>query len=373
MGLTDEKNGPLAGLRVVEIASLAPAPFGCMILADLGADVLRITRAGARGRGLEPPAGPLDRGRHDLPLDLKDEDDLARLHEIVLTADVFVEGFRPGVASRLGLDPAALHAVNPRLVYAQMTGWGQDGPLANRAGHDINYLAIAGALEPIGLAGQRPVPPLNLVGDFGGGGLMMAMGILAALHERQTSGRGQVVDAAMVDGASLLMSFIHGLHASGLWGGERGTNLFDTGAPFYDTYETADGKYVAVGAVEPEFFAELVQKLGLEDAPQQFDMDRWSELRQVLSIAFKARTRDEWAAVFDDSDACVAPVLTPWEAHEHPHNASRGAFVEVDGVRQPAPAPRFGRTPADRPVGPRDAEDLLVRWQQHDAEGANHE
>lgn len=356
-------SGPLTGLRVVEIASLAPAPFGCMILADLGAEVLRVTRQGDRDRGLEPPRGPLDRGRHDLPLNLKSDADLERLYRAVAAADVFVEGFRPGVAERLGIGPDLLLRTNPRLVYARMTGWGQRGPLAARAGHDINYLAVAGALEPIGRAGQKPVPPLNLVGDFGGGGLLMTMGILAALHERERSGQGQVVDVAMVDGASLLMSFIHGLRAAGLWGGERGTNLFDGGAPFYDTYETADGKYVAVGAVEPEFFAELVERLDLTDAPGQFELDRWDELRDALAVAFKAQTRDEWAAEFADSDACVSPVLTPWEAPSHPFNAARGAFIELDGFRQPVPAPRFGRTPAPTPTNGRSTQGLLERWE----------
>ncbi len=354
--------GPLSGLKVIELASLAPAPFGCMILADLGADVVRITRRGGRGRGLEIPQGPLDRGRHDLPLDLKDPTDLQRLRELVAVADVLVEGFRPGVTERLGLGPDDLRSVNERLIYARMTGWGQEGPLAPRAGHDINYLALAGALEPIGLAGQRPTVPLNLVGDFGGGGLLMTMGILAAVYERHTSGKGQVVDAAMVDGASLLMSFIHGLHASGLWSGERGTNLFDGGAPFYDTYECSDGAYVAVGCVEPGFFAEMMRILGLVDAPGQHDFDRWSELRATLAAEFRTRTRDEWAVLFDGSDACVTAVLTPWEASVHPHHVQRSAFVEVGGISQPAPAPRFNRTPSGAPAPAGDAVDILERW-----------
>jgi alpha-methylacyl-CoA racemase len=334
-----------------------------MILADLGAEVLRITRGGARERGLEPPKGPLDRGRHDLPLNLKDPSDLARLQNLVTKADVFVEGFRPGVAERLGIGPEELQAVNPRLVYARMTGWGQDGPMADRAGHDINYLAISGALDPIGHAGGRPVPPLNLVGDFGGGGLTMTMGILAALYERNHSGLGQVVDVAMVDGSSLLMAFIHGLGASGMWAGPRGTNLFDSGAPFYDTYETADGKYVAVGCVEPQFFDEMLTILELHDAPQQMEMERWPELRELLAGTFKARTRDEWAIRFEGSDACVSPVLTPWEAPDHPHNVERRSFVDLDGCRQPAPAPRFDRTPTAPPSPARDAGVLLNRWE----------
>jgi alpha-methylacyl-CoA racemase len=286
-----------------------------------------------------------------------------RLQNLVTQADVFVEGFRPGVAERLGIGPDDLQAVNPRLVYARMTGWGQNGPLADRAGHDINYLAISSALEPIGHAGGRPVPPLNLVGDFGGGGLTMTMCILAALFERNGSGRGQVVDAAMVDGSSLLMSFIHGLGASGMWGGPRGTNLFDSGAPFYDTYGTADGKFVAVGCVEPQFFAEMLSILDLHDAPQQMEINRWPELRELLTTTFKQRTRSEWADAFEGSDACVSPVLTPWEAPEHPHNVERRSFFDLEGCVQPSPAPRFERTPTETPTGPRDAADLLTRWE----------
>lgn len=342
-------SGPLSGIRVVEISSLAPTAFGAMICADLGADVLRVDRAGARGRGVDMPPGVLDRGRSTIALDLKDPDDLDALHRVIESADVLVEGFRPGVAERLGIGPDALLERNPRLVYARMTGWGQSGPLSERAGHDINYLAIAGALEPIGRAGERPVPPLNLVADLGGGGMLMALGVLAALQERQSSARGQVVDAAMVDGSSLLMTFLHGLRHAGLWPNERGSNLFDSGAPFYDTYECADGRYVAVGAVETEFFAQLLDTLDIEDVPHQYNFARWPELRERLAVAFKQRTRDEWAETFADVDACVSPVLTPWEAGEHPHNASRASFVRVGDAREPAPAPRFSRTPAESP------------------------
>jgi alpha-methylacyl-CoA racemase len=364
--------GPLAGIRVVEIASLAPAAFGCMVLADLGADVLRVDRAGEADRGLRMPPGALDRGRSAIALNLKDQADREALHQIVESADVFVEGFRPGVAERLGIGPDVLRERNPRLIYARMTGWGQDGPLAGRAGHDINYLAIAGALEPIGHEGQRPVPPLNLLADIAGGGMLMALGVTAALTERQSSGQGQVIDAAMTDGASLLMTFLHGMRAAGLWPNGRGANLFDSGAPFYDTYECADGKYVAVGAVEPEFFAVLIATLGIEDTSLQFDFAGWPELRDKLSAVFKQRTRDEWGEAFAARDACVSPVLSPWEAHEHRHNLARHAFTDVDGVRQPAPAPRFSRTPADppQPLDARDATAMLDGWAvSHDVIG----
>ncbi|HEX4356586.1 MAG TPA: CaiB/BaiF CoA-transferase family protein [Pseudonocardia sp.] len=358
--------GPLNGVKVVELASLAPAPFGCMVLADLGADVLQIRR-GSPGEGLSAPAGPLDRGKRTLALDLKSERDLEVAHEIIAAADVFVEGFRPGVTERLGLGPDVLLARNPRLVYARMTGWGQHGELAARAGHDINYIALAGALEPIGRAGERPVPPLNLIGDFAGGGMLLALGVIAALYERERSGAGQVVDAAMVDGAALLTAFLHGMHASGLWNEERGTNALDGGAPFYDTYECADGRYVAVGCVEPQFFAQLVAGLGIDaELPFHLDPRGWPEIRERLRAAFEQRPRDEWAKLFADTDACVTPVLSPWEAAEHPHNQERELFVEVDGVRQPAPAPRFSRTPAELPrpsePAPGGAADVLTRW-----------
>ena len=344
-----ERSGPLAGLRVVEVASLAPAPFGCMILADLGADVLRVDRAGAAA-ALSTPPGVLDRGRRTIALNLKDPDGVAVLKSLVAGADVFVEGFRPGVTERMGIGPDDLAEVNPRLIYARMTGWGQDGPFAQRAGHDINYIAISGVLEQIGRPGSPPTPPLNLLGDFGGGGLLMVMGILAALFERASSGRGQVVDAAMVDGSNLLMSMMYGLHAQQLWNDERATNIFDGSAAFYDCYPTSDGKFMSVGAVEPQFFAELLDRLGLagEDLPFHLDPSGWPVLKARLAEVFATKTRDEWAEIFFDSDACVAPVLSPWEAHQHPANAERGTFVEVDGLIQPAPAPRFSRTPGQR-------------------------
>ncbi|MFC0507762.1 CaiB/BaiF CoA transferase family protein [Micromonospora costi] len=347
--------GPLAGVRVVELASLAPAPFGCMVLADLGADVVRVDRPGgpAAGRLAAPVGGPLQRGRRVTALDLKSADGVADLLRLVERADVLVEAYRPGVAERLGFGPETCRARNPRLVYARMTGWGQDGPLASRAGHDIDYIAVAGALEPLGRAGERPHAPLNLIGDFAGGGMLLAVGVLAALLERERSGAGQVVDAAMVDGSALLTAFLHGMLSTGLWSAPRGRNLLDGGAPFYDTYRTADGGFVAVGALEPAFYAALLTGLGLADDPDlpaQYDPAGWDEMRRRFAERFASRTRDEWTAVFADLDACVAPVLAPGEAHRHPHNAARGTFVEVGGEVQPAPAPRFDRTPAPPPV-----------------------
>jgi alpha-methylacyl-CoA racemase len=346
--------GPLAGVRVIEIASLAPAPFGCMILADLGADVLRVDRAERSGPHARVPADPLSRGRRSIGLNLKDPAGVELLLRLTHDADVLVEGFRPGVAERLGFGPEVCAARNPRLIFGRMTGWGQDGPLAPTAGHDIDYIAISGALGPIGRAGESPVPPLNLLGDFGGGGMLLALGILAALVERATSGRGQVVDAAMVDGSALLTSFVYGMLATGGWHDQRGSNLLDGGAPFYDTYATADGGYVAVGALEPQFYAALLQGLGLTgaDLPAQLDRAGWPVLRERFAAVFSARTRDEWEQVFAGTDACVSPVLSLAEAPRHPHAAARNAFVEVGGVVQPAPAPRFLRTPADHPAPP---------------------
>jgi crotonobetainyl-CoA:carnitine CoA-transferase CaiB-like acyl-CoA transferase len=345
--------GPLHGVRVIELASLAPAPFGCMILSDLGADVLRIERPEACGPGAAVPAGPLVRGRRSAGLNLKDPGGAELLLRLVEQADVLVEGFRPGVAERLGFGPGVCLERNPRLVFARMTGWGQDGPLARTAGHDIDYIAVSGVLHGIGRAGQRPVPPVNLVGDFGGGGMLLVVGVLAALIERERSGLGQVVDAAMVDGSALLNSFLYGMLASGLWDEERGTNLLDGGAPFYDTYETSDGGHVAVGALEPKFYAELLAGLGLDagELPDQLDRSGWPVLRQRFTEAFGKRTRDEWAEVFSGSDACVAPVLTPTEAPGHPHNTARGTFMTGDAI-QPAPAPRFGRTKTSTPQPP---------------------
>jgi alpha-methylacyl-CoA racemase len=346
--------GPLDGVRVIEIASLAPGPFGCMILSDLGADVLRVDRAERCGPGATALPDPLSRGRRSIGINLKDPDGIELLLRLVESADVLVEGFRPGVTERLGFGPEVCAARNPRLVYGRMTGWGQDGPLAPTAGHDIDYIAISGALSMVGRAGERPVPPVNLLGDFGGGGMLLALGVLAALLERERSGLGQVVDAAMVDGSALLTSFVYGLRAMGTWQDARGVNLLDGGAPFYDTYQTADGGYVAVGALEPQFYAALLAGLGLAGAnlPDQNDRAGWPVLRERFTEAFAGRTRDEWAVVFAETDGCVAPVLSPAEAPGHPYNVNRGTFTDVGGLAQPAPAPRFGRAAAAHPSPP---------------------
>ncbi len=309
--------GPLDGIRVVEIASLAPAPFGCMMLADLGAEIIRVDRLGSSA-AITPPNGPLDRGRSTVAVNLKTAEGVRAVHRLVEGADVFVEGFRPGVAERLGIGPDVLTEVNPGLVYARMTGWGQDGPLRDRAGHDINYLALAGLLEPLARNGERPAAPMNLLADFAGGGMVMALGIVAALVERQQSGSGQVVDAAMVDGTSLYSAFMRGMHAHGMWNEHPGTNMLDGAAPFYDTYRCADDRFVAVGCVEPQFFAELVSILGIDarELPEQHDPAGWDDWRTLLEATFAGKTRDEWAEKFAGSDACVTPVLSPWEAPE---------------------------------------------------------
>jgi alpha-methylacyl-CoA racemase len=346
--------GPLDGIRVIEVASLAPAPFGCMILADLGADVLRVERAERAGPQAQPPKDPLQRSRRSVGINLKDPAGVDLLLRLAGDADVLVEGFRPGVAERLGFGPAECEQRNPRLIYGRMTGWGQDGPLAPTAGHDIDYISVSGALAPIGRAGERPVPPLNLLGDFGGGGMLLALGVLAALVERAQSGRGQVLDVAMVDGSALLTTFLYGMRANGSWRDERGVNLLDGGAPFYDTYETADGGYVGVGALEPQFYAALLDGLGLAGAglPAQHDRAGWPELRRQFAAAFASRSRDEWEQVFAGTDACVAPVLGLGEAAGHPHAQARSAFTDVGGVIQPAPAPRFGRSVTQPPTAP---------------------
>lgn len=351
-------SGPLRGVKVVELAGIGPGPHACMILADLGADVIRVDRPG--GQALTGgPHDLLNRGRPSVALDLKHPDGVATALDLVAGADVLVEGLRPGTTERLGLGPDDCLARNPRLVYGRMTGWGQDGPLAPRAGHDINYLSLTGALHAIGRSGDRPVVPLNLVADMGGGSMLLLVGVLAALWEVQRSGLGQVVDAAMVDGSALLSTFLYGLRASGAWRDERGTNLLDTGAPFYDTYRTKDGQYVAVGALEAKFYAALLAGLGLDQPaggepplPHQMDQAGWPVLREKFTAAFASKTRDEWEQVFAGTDACVSPVLSPAEAPSHPHNAARGTFTEVGGLVQPSPAPRFSRTPAGPPGAP---------------------
>ena len=355
----------LSGVRVVELAGLAPVPFGCMVLADLGADVVQVDRP--PHDGLTVPPGPLSRGRRAVILDLKTATGVADLLRLIARADVLVEGFRPGVAERLGFGPPTCEKINTGLVYARMTGWGQTGPLAGSAGHDIDYLAVAGALSPLGRPGERPHAPLNLLADFAGGGLLLAVGVLAALLERTRSGRGQVVDAAMVDGSALLTAFLHGLIGAGRWTGGRGGNLLDGGAPFYDTYRTADGGFVAVGALEAPFYAALLTGLGLAgdpSLPEQYDRAGWPVLRARFTDRFARRSRDEWVAVFADLDACVAPVLDPLEAPLHPHNQARGTFLAVDGLLQPAPAPRLSRTPAaaPRPPAATTVDEVLASW-----------
>ena len=345
--------GPLHGLRVVELASIGPGPMCTMLLADLGADVIRIDRLEPSGLGV-PMKARFDvngRSRRSAALDLKSAAGVDAALRIVDRADVLIEGFRPGVAERLGLGPADCHARNPRLVYGRMTGFGQTGPLAQAAGHDLNYIALTGALDAIGPAGGAPVPPLNLVGDYGGGALYLAFGLMAALFERQTSGRGQVVDAAMVDGAASLMSMFHGMLAAGGWSGPRGGNLLDGGAPFYGVYETADGQHVSIGSLEPKFYAEMVRRLGLDDKflRLQGDVSQWPALREAIAAAVRERTRDEWSALLEGTDVCFAPVLKLGEAHRHPHAVARGTYVEVAGVVQPGPAPRFDRSVPGHP------------------------
>ena len=347
--------GPLSGLRVVEFEAIGPGPFAGMMLADMGADVLLLDRPvdADLGIGHQRRFDVMRRGRRSLVVDLKTPAGVAAALSVCERADALIEGFRPGVMERLGLGPDVLLARNPRLVYGRMTGWGQSGPLAERAGHDIDYIAIVGVLHAIGRAGQAPVPPLNLVGDFGGGGMLLAFGIACGVIEARASGRGQVVDAAMVDGAALLAAMFSGFLASGIWRETRGTNILDAGAPWYDTYETRDGKHVAVGAIEAKFYAELLARLGLDAslAATQHDRRTWPALRAALAERFGEKTRDEWSAVFAGVDACVAPVLTFAESRAHPQVVARGGAIEIGGVAQPAPAPRFARTPgaATRP------------------------
>ncbi len=359
--------GPLAGLKVVELAGIGPGPYAAMLLADMGAEVIRVERPGRQGSAVPPEQDVLRRNRRSVVLDLRQPRGVETVLRLVAQADVLLEGFRPGVTERLGLGPDDCWAVNPSLVYGRMTGWGQHGPLAAAAGHDIGYIAITGALHAVGRAGGPPVPPLNLVGDFGGGSTFLVMGVLAACWEADRSGRGQVVDAAIVDGASSLTGLLHGMMAGGLWRDQRGVNMLDGGVPWYDTYETSDGRWMAVGALEPQFYAELVQILELDpDVADRSDRQRWPDIRRALTAAFATRTQVEWSDVFEGTDACVAPVLSLREAADHPHLAKRSTFVEVGGVVQPAPAPRFSRTTSAVPEAPpaigRDTREVLVAW-----------
>ena len=335
--------GPLAGLKVLEFEAIGPGPFAGMLLADMGADVLLVDRPASSDLGLarERWMDVMLRGRRSVTLDLKSKDGAAAALELVARADALIEGFRPGVMERLGLGPEVCLKQNPKLVYGRMTGWGQEGPLAPRAGHDINYIALAGVLNAFGRKGQAPVPPLNLVGDFGGGGMLLGFGIACALLHAHKTGQGQVVDAAMVDGAALLAAMFSGFLAAGRWSEERGVNLLDTGAPWYDCYETRDGKYVAIGAIEAKFYEELLQRLGLSGLPPQNERAGWPAMREAFARTFKGKTREEWVKVFEGSDACFAPVLSFSEARRHPHNLARRGTVSVARLEQPAPAPRF--------------------------------
>ena len=358
--------GPLHGIRVIEMAGIGPGPFAAMLLADMGADVLRVERAAPRTPA-SAASDVLARGRTRVAVDLKHPEGAGLVLELCERADALIEGFRPGVMERLGLGPDACMKRNARLVYGRMTGFGQDGPLAHAPGHDIDYIALSGALHAIGRAGDKPVPPLNLVGDFGGGGMLLAFGIVCALLERERSGLGQVIDAAMVDGAALLMTMFCGLRAGGVHREPRGHNLLDGGAPFYDTYETADGKYVAVGALEPQFYAELLRKLGIDpsSAPPQLDAAQWPAMKQRLAQVFASKTQAQWCALLEGSDACFAPVLSLDEAPAHPHMRARATFATLGGVTQPAPAPRFSRSaPALRAPAPvdQDAAGALSAW-----------
>ncbi|MFE1585812.1 CaiB/BaiF CoA transferase family protein [Streptomyces sp. NPDC058737] len=350
---TPGTEGPLTGVRVVELAGIGPGPFAAMLLADLGADVVRVDRPGGPGLGIDPAHDVTNRNKRSIVVDLKAPDGPARVLDLAERADVLIEGYRPGVAERLGVGPGDCHARNPRLVYGRMTGWGQEGPLAQRAGHDIGYIALTGALGMIGAPDAPPPAPANLLGDYAGGSLYLVVGVLAALHHARTSGTGQVVDAAIVDGTAHLSSMIHGMLAAGGWQDRRGANLLDGGCPFYGTYETADGRHMAVGALEPRFYAEFMRLLGIPGlAPARDDMSRWPELREAVAARFKSRTRDEWTAVFADSDACTAPVLSLREAPHHPHLAARSTFTDHGGITQPAPAPRFSATPTAVRTGP---------------------
>ncbi|MCZ4608366.1 CaiB/BaiF CoA-transferase family protein [Streptomyces sp. Lzd4kr] len=364
---TTPGQGPLTGVRAVELAGIGPGPFAAMLLADLGADVVRVDRPGGTGLAINTEYDITNRNKRSVIIDLKSPDGPARVLDLAARADILIEGYRPGVAERLGVGPEACHARNPALVYGRMTGWGQDGPLAERAGHDIAYIAVTGTLGMIGNPDEPPAVPANLVGDYAGGSLYLVVGVLAALHHARATGAGQVVDAAIVDGTSHLSAMIHGMLAAGGWQDRRGANLLDGGCPYYGTYETADGRYMAVGALEPQFYDEFLRLLGVEDfASARKDFSRWGELRDAVAARFKSRTRDEWTAVFEGSDACAAPVLSLREAPRHPHLAARGTFTDHGGITQPAPAPRFSATPTAVRKGPAqpgaDTADVARDW-----------
>ena len=360
--------GPLSGLRIVEFAGIGPGPFCGMMLADHGAEVIRIDRASGSRGGSQPVTSKdvLARGRKSIAIDLKSEAGVALARKLAASADGLIEGFRPGVMERLGLGPDALLGDNPKLVYGRMTGWGQDGPYAPYAGHDINYIALAGALAHFGRAGEKPTPPINMVGDFGGGGMMLAFGMVAALLNVARGGQGQVIDAAMTDGTAVLMSLMHGMKNMGVWSEELGANMLDTGAHFYDTYETADGKFVSIGSIEPQFYAELLRLTGIDDPEfaAQHDRSKWAPLKDKLTALFATKTRAEWDTLLEHTDVCYAPVLSMSEAARHPHNTARQTFIEVDGDTQPAPAPRYSATatakPASAPMPGDDTETILA-------------
>ncbi|HEY0488455.1 MAG TPA: CaiB/BaiF CoA-transferase family protein [Telluria sp.] len=365
--------GPLAGVRVVEMVGLGPCPFAAMMLADMGAEVIRIDRKAAPGAANPFPMlgtkyDVMARGRRSLALDLKSPEGIQVLLELADKADVLLEGFRPGVMERLGAGPDVCHARNPKLVYGRITGWGQEGPLSQAAGHDLNYIALTGMLHAMGREGEPPAPPLNLVGDFGGGAMMLAFGVVCAVLESRTSGKGQVVDAAMTDGAALLGAMMYGFRAYGSWGRKRESNLLDGGAPFYDSYACADGKFISIGSIEPQFYALLLRLTGVTDPAFSAQMDRaqWPSLKQKFAAMFRTRTRDEWCALMEGTDVCFAPVLDMDEAPQHPHNRARGTFVDVDGVTQPAPAPRFSRTAPELGLPPaapgEQGADILADW-----------
>ncbi|MER5401920.1 CaiB/BaiF CoA-transferase family protein [Streptomyces sp. NPDC002599] len=346
-------HGPLAGVRVVELAGIGPGPFAAMLLADLGADVVRVDRPGGPGLGVDPAHDITNRNKRSVIIDLKAEDGASRVLDLAERADILIEGYRPGVAERLGVGPEDCRARNPALVYGRMTGWGQEGPLAQRAGHDIAYIALTGTLGMIGDPDRPPAVPANLLGDYAGGSLYLVVGLLAALHHARATGTGQTVDAAIVDGTAHLSTMIHGMIAAGGWQDRRAANLLDGGCPYYGTYETADGRHMAVGPLEQRFYDRFVDLLGIPElGPAHKDPARWEELRTAVADRFRTRTRDEWTAVFEDTDACVAPVLSLREAPGHPHLAARGTFVDHGGITQPAPAPRFSATPTSVRGGP---------------------